>query len=89
MKGPNKAGSLDYVDFTVEGNEDLSVRPWKGPSPFKLNPVEGAPASVAPENLHTFIVNDEDISVRPWRQATATPTGSGSKRGRGPKRRRS
>ncbi len=87
MKDPNKLNPLYYVDLTVEGKEDLSVRPWKGPSPFRLDPSDGASPGVAPENYYTFIVNDEDISVRPWRQATATPTGSGSKARRGSKRR--
>src|SRR5262245_59469693 len=35
MRDPSKPECLDYVDLTIEGNEDLSVRPWQGPSPFR------------------------------------------------------
>ena len=77
MKDPNQLDSLDHVDLTIEGNEDLSVRPWQGPSPFDTNPTTGTSDSFSRENLHTFIVSDEDLTVRPWRLATATATGSG------------
>ncbi len=30
MRDPNKAEYLDYVDLTIEGNEDLSIRPLAG-----------------------------------------------------------
>jgi len=77
MKDPNKRDCLDYVDLTIEGNEDLSVRPWRGPAPLNPNPIVKTSESLPRENLHAFIVNDEDLTVRPWRQATATPAGNG------------
>jgi|SRR5579864_1769496 len=76
MKDSNKTDRLVYVDVTIEGNEDLSIRPWVGPSPLKMNPIEGAAASLSRENFNVLIVNDEDLTVRPWCQATPTLTGS-------------
>jgi hypothetical protein len=78
MKDSNEPDRLDYVDITIEGNEDLSIRPWIGPSPLKLIPIVGTAASFPCENFHLLIVNEEDLTVRPWRQAKATPTGSGT-----------
>jgi hypothetical protein len=78
MKNPNQPDYLDYVNLTIEGNEDLSVRPWKGPSPSKVIPIEESSASVHGENFHSLIANEEDTSVRPWRQSTATPAGNGA-----------
>jgi anti-sigma B factor antagonist len=78
MKDSNQLDRLDCLDLTIEGNEDLSVRPWKGPSPLKINPIVGDAASLSHENLYVVIVNDEDLTLRPWRQATAMPTGSGA-----------
>ena len=73
MKDPNKPDLPDQVDLTIEGNEDLSVRPWNGPAP-RTNPSWGAPASLFRENHHALIVNNEDLTVRPRRQAAETET---------------
>jgi hypothetical protein len=75
VKHPNQPDYVDYPNLTIEGNDDLSVRPWKGPSPLKLKPIDDAPANLAREQIHLLIVNDEDITVQPWRQITATTIG--------------
>ncbi len=33
MKDHNKSNLENSIDMTFEGNEDLLVRPWTGPSP--------------------------------------------------------
>jgi hypothetical protein len=79
MKDSNKPDCLDYVVLTIEGCEDLSVRPWKGPSALKPIQIEGAAANFSSENLYALIENDEDITVQPWRQPTPMPIESVSR----------
>jgi anti-sigma B factor antagonist len=69
MRDSNRSDRPDSVEITIEGNEDLAVRRWLGPSPLQITPNLGHLAGCSRENLHVLIVNDEDLTVRPWRRA--------------------
>jgi hypothetical protein len=53
MKDP-RSEALNYVELTVEGNEDLTVRPWGGPSPRNADPAEEAAEDSPLENVHVL-----------------------------------
>ena len=76
MQDPTKPDLPDQVDLTIEGDEDLSVRPWNGPAP-RTDPSWADPASPVRENHHALIVNGEDLTVRPRRPAAGEPKATG------------
>jgi hypothetical protein len=80
MKDP-RSEALNHVDLTVEGNEDLTVRPWGGPSPRNTDPAVQGAEDFPLETVHILIANDEDLTVRPWRRSTAQPMGGGGAAG--------
>jgi anti-sigma B factor antagonist len=71
MNDSNKPDRLHLIDLLVEGNEDLSVRRWTGPSPYEGRPIVGAEERFTADPIHVVIVNDEDLTVRPWGRSTA------------------
>jgi hypothetical protein len=74
MSESNRSGRLDHVEITIEGTEDLVVRPWLGPSVLQTFPISGDAATFPQGNFDVLIVNDEDLTVRPWPRAQATQT---------------
>jgi anti-sigma B factor antagonist len=72
MNDSNKPDRLHLVDLLIEGNEDLSVRRWTGPSPHEGRPiVVGAEERCTAEPIPVLIAGDEDLTVRPWGRSTA------------------
>ncbi len=74
MSDSNKSGRLDHVEITIEGTEDLAIRPWLGPTPVQRTPISGDGAESSRENVDVLIVGEEDLTVRPWPRAQPTPT---------------
>lgn len=64
MRDSNKSERLYYVDLTIEDNEDLAVRPWKGPSVLGGSPFPGTDPSHPSEDTHALIKGEEDVTVR-------------------------
>ncbi len=70
------------VDLAIEGNEDTSVIPWKGPLPGGARSADVIPAGLSREPIHVLIANHEDLEVRPRRRGVVASwrrTESGSR----------
>ncbi len=70
------------VHLVIEGNEDTSVRPRKGPRPEWVRSAGVVPPGLSLEPVHVLIANHEELQVRPRRRGVVPPgengTGSGS-----------
>jgi hypothetical protein len=74
IKDPNNPNRLDQVDLRIEGTEDWTIRPWKGPSRPLLDQLAGNSQSIAQESFHVCIAKSEDLTVRPWLLVRASET---------------
>jgi hypothetical protein len=78
MNNSDQANSLDQISVTIEGEEDSSTRPWKGPPSIDRAPIDVGTPGFSREFFHIFIINDEDLTIRPWRRTDISSTGSGT-----------
>lgn len=74
MTESHEPDRLNSIDITIEGAEDLSTRPWNGPSPHKMGQIGGAGTAFSLESCNTLIVNDEDVTILPWRHTVVKAT---------------
>ena len=72
MNASNEPERLESIDLVVEGNEDLSIRPWMGPPTLKVDLTVESAACSSHEGVYVLIVNSEDLTVRAWQQAGPT-----------------
>jgi anti-sigma B factor antagonist len=75
MTDSTEPDRLNSVNITIEGDEDLTIRPWKGPPGRQTSPMAGAGGVLPLGSCNTLIVNDEDVTVLPWRRTAANETG--------------
>jgi hypothetical protein len=77
MENRENSDRLYPVDLVIEGNEDTSVIPWKGPRPGGAKSAGVIPAGLSREPVHVLIANDEDLEVRPRRRVVVAPLEDG------------
>ncbi len=81
METRENSDRLYSVDLVIEGNEDTSVRPSKGPRPEWARSAGVIPAGLSLEPIHVLIENDENLEVRPRQRGVVTSVKEGTDSG--------